>query len=176
MQTNNSNQGQETQSQNPNSELETNFLEFGKPQNGKHTLAIIKEPDQKRGRVAAHIFINYEGDPKKAVYVAKDNEGNELFPPSDKLWQLKQSIKQNAPSLLEQVRLLKNKIKESPVRKETAMMLKEEAKEMGKEVLHEAHGFASTAKDDLHGTNRPGELKSVRNRNSQKIKSTEIER
>lgn len=177
MQTNNSN-GEQSQNatvqQNNAPEIETNFLEFGKMQDGKHSIAIIKESNKKRGMASAEIFFSYEGEPKKPLFIAKDREGNNLFPPTDKLWQLKQSIKENAPSLLEKAKQISRKIKDQA--REGGAILNEEAKEMGKETLKETHEFASVAKDMVHGNGRQNDLRGIRQTKVHKIKNTELER
>jgi hypothetical protein len=178
------NSGQNNQS-NPsmNTEFETNFLEFGKPKRGKHTLAIIKEPNQSRGKVAAEIFINYEGEPKRATYVAKDRKGNILFPPTEKLWQLKQAIKENTLLLHEKLqrgnstpKKEQRKGKEQTNGKEESV-IKTEAKEFSAGIINEAHGFASSAKNIIHGTEgRQSEIKVIRQRKSQRNRDINLSR
>lgn len=81
------------------------FLEYGDWKKDQHFIsAIIKHPGEKRGKVAARIFLQFDAETKKASYITKDAQGNELFPATPNLYQLKKDIKDNARELAEKLR------------------------------------------------------------------------
>lgn len=168
------NRGEQTaqHQQGKESSPRTLFLEYPTWREGQHNIsAIIKDQGDKRGIVAARIFTEFSGEPKRPTYSVKDAEGNVLFPPSQKLWEVKKEIMQNSRPLLEKAKLLKNspaigktgKKKEEPV-------VEKEAKEIGNKVVDEAKAFGDQGKDIILGTGREHELKNIRNKSQQKSK------
>lgn len=132
--------------------LTTNFLEFGEPKNGEHTIALIKEPSEERSTVGARIYTEFPGDGKPPIYTAKDKEGNVLFPPTPKLWELKKDIKEQARPLLEKSRLAKSvPAIGTPQKKKEEPTVQKEVKAIGSKVLDEGKGFADSAKEILTG-------------------------
>jgi hypothetical protein len=142
--------------------LRTNFLEYDKPNKGEHTLALVYPPGEKRGTVAARIYISYEGDTKQAVFTAKDLEGNPLYPPTPKLYELKKTIKQNSIPLLEKARLAKTTPAVGTPQRKEEPLAKKEFKKMGEKILDEGKGFADSALSIATGTDRHSQIKSIR--------------
>ena len=90
------------------------FLEYDRWKKGEHTYsAIIKMPGEKRGKVSARIFIEFDGEPKRATYIAKDASGKELFPRMRDLFLLKQEIKKHSRELYEKALLEKNALEKT---------------------------------------------------------------
>ncbi len=152
--------------------LKTNFLEFGTPsKDGEHTLALIYPPGEKRGEVAARIYTEFSGDSKAPTYTAKDKDGNILFPPTQKLWELKKDIKEQARPLLEKARLAKNAPAiEKPEQKKEEPIVEKEAIAIGNKIADEGKEFAGSAKDIITGTGRSSELKTIRKKKVHKSK------
>jgi hypothetical protein len=138
--------------------LITNFLEYGYYGNGKHMVsAIIKTPGEKRGTVAARIFVDFSDEtPRRATYTAKDAEGNKVFEPTGKLWELKKQIKDNAAPLFEKALLAKR----APV--------KENSKKKEDPTIEEHENNA--------GTGRAEEIKNTRQNKVEKDKGAGLER
>lgn len=160
--------------QNQNSQettLTTNFLEFGEPKNGEHTIALIKEPGDERSTVGARIYTEFPGNGKPPIYTAKDKDGNILFPPTEKLWELKKNIKEQARPLLEKARLAKIvPAIGKPEQKKEEPVVQHEVRAIGNKVLDEGKEFAGSAKDIITGTGRSSELKTIRKKKVQKSK------
>ncbi len=148
--------------------LKTNFLEFGRPnKDGEHTYALVYPPGETRGEVAAKIYISYEGEPKRAVFTAKDLEGNPILPPTQKLWEIKKSIRENALPLLEQARRQKTaQVITKPEQKKETPIIEKEAKAIGNKIADEGIEFAGSAKEIITGT-RSHEIKSIRHKKTQ---------
>jgi hypothetical protein len=171
---NDSETGMSENDENQNSQgatLTTNFLEFGEPKNGEHTIALIKEPGEERSTVGARIYTEFPGNGKPPIYTAKDKDGTALFPPTEKLWELKKNIKEQARPLLEKARLAKNAPAiGKPEQKKEEPIVEKEAKAIGNKMVDEAKEFGGAAQDILLHTGRSKELKSVRHKKVQKSK------
>lgn len=174
METNNSTEGEKSQGevtpsnqQSPNQNAKESatrlmFLEYDRFNPGQHSVsAIIKEPGQKRGKVAARIYTEFLGDSKKPNFTAKDVHGNVIFS-SGKLWEVKKNIRENASTLLERTR-------------QTKQLVEKEAKAIGNKVVDEGKQFADQATDIITGSGREQELKNVRQRKVERNKGVELE-
>jgi hypothetical protein len=155
--------------------LTTNFLEFGVPKNGEHTLAIIKDQNERRGKVAAKISIDFEGEAKRPIYTARDLEGKVIFPPNPKLWEIKKSIKENSAPLLENARIFRLNQQKVRTQKKEEPTIQKEVKAIGNKLLDEGKEFGKAATDIVFGTGRERELNNIRQRKVQKNKSVELE-
>ncbi len=140
----------------------TMFLEYDRHLPGQHSIsAIIKDPGEKRGKVAARIYTEFSGEPKTASYTAKDAQGNVIVT-SSKLWEVKKNIRENAAPLLEKAKQVKR-------------IVQKEAKAIGNKVVDEGKEFAGAAKEIITGTGRENELKNIRNRKVEQNKGRELE-
>ncbi|HTA27948.1 MAG TPA: hypothetical protein VK809_09170 [Bacteroidia bacterium] len=149
----------------------TMFLEYTTWREGQHNIsAIIKDSGEKRGIVAARIYTEFPGDGKPPTYSAKDKDGNILFPPTQKLWELKKDIKEQARPLLEKARLAKNSPAiGKPEQKKEEPIVQKEAKAIGNKIADEGMQFAGQTKDIITGT-RSHEINRIRNKKVQKNK------
>lgn len=153
----------------------TMFLEYDRWREGQHNIsAIIKEPGS-RGKVVARIFTEFSGENGRPTYTAKDLQGNILFPPNPKLWEIKKSIRENARPLLEKARLFKpTPVREYPQKKKEPILQKE-VKAIGNELVNEVKEFGVAARDIVFGTGRKQDLKKIRQRKIEKVQGRELE-
>ncbi|HTA26656.1 MAG TPA: hypothetical protein VK809_02625 [Bacteroidia bacterium] len=173
VQTNSTNGGNQftTKEQTKEAGPKTMFLEYTTWREGQHNIsAIIKDSGEKRGIVAARIYTEFPGNGKPPTYTAKDKDGNIIFPPTEKLWELKKNIKEQARLLLEKARLAKNTpATETPEKKKEEPIVEKEAKAIGNKIADEGKEFAGAAKDIVTGT-RSHEIKSIRKKKIQRGK------
>lgn len=155
--------------------LKTMFLEYTNWKQGQHAIsAIVKAPGESRGRVAARIFIEFSGEPKKAIYTARDNEGKNLYPSTERLWELKKTIKENAQTLYDKAHpelkaLAKARQMSKPpqVRKQT--------KEVERQIRTGARKIEDVVKGVVQETGREQEIKNIRERKVEKEKGIGLE-
>jgi len=139
------------------------YLEYDRWNKGQHNIsAIIKDTGDKRGMVAARIYTEFSGNPKKPVYTAKDAEGQEIGKPTGNLWELKKNIRENSKTLLEKAKQVKR-------------LLEKEGKTVGKKVVEEGKEFGEAATNIVLGNGREHEISTIRNKKLENNKGRDIE-
>lgn len=118
------------------------FLEYGDWKKDQHFIsAIIKNPGEKRGKVAARIFLQFDGETKRASYITKDAQGNELFPATPNLYQLKKDIKDNAKELAEKLRSTERETPEKIIPERNPEQPKKERKSLKQKAQDFTHSL-----------------------------------
>jgi hypothetical protein len=162
--------------QEPQGKPKVMFIEYTEWKKGQHAIsAIIKGPGERHGRVAARIFIDFAGEPKKAIYTARDNEGNNLYPPTEKLWELKKTIKENAKTLYNKVHPEINALAKAK-QATKSITAPQKAQGIEKPIVEGGKKVEGAIKKAAPETARKQELKNVRERKEEQNKGREQER
>jgi hypothetical protein len=161
--------------QEPQGKPKVMFLEYTDWKQGQHAIsAIVKGPREKRGRVAARIFIEFAGEPKKAIYTARDNEGNNLYPPTEKLWELKKTIKENAQTLYNKVHPEIKALAQARQMSKQPVVQKDQ-KGIEKQIIEGGKKVEGAVQNVTKKTAREQEMKNVRQNKVDKSKGVELE-
>ena len=150
------------------------ILEYLDWKKGQHNHSvIIKNPGDKRGKVSARIFTEFGTESKRPSYTARDAEGKNLFPPTEKLWELKKTIKQNAKELYEKSVLYQKKFQN----KEKTPSVSDMTHTVVEKGLNESKEGLDTVVGLVAGENtRANEIKNVRQKKNVRSKDMGLER
>jgi len=138
------------------------FIEYSTARKGQHFMAVMVDK-----KVIARVYREYDPEKKRMIYTARENEGKEVLPPTENLYQLKKHFIENAKQRNQAMQIEER----DDERKEKSQQAKQPAKE--KEVKQQSKENAKE-KTVTKQTAREEELRELREESQ--ARENEIER
>ena len=150
---------------------------------GQHSYTVLYRNDNGTKQVIGRIYREYDPIAKKITYHAKDWQGNEIFTPTQNLYEVKKQFKENAQQLVPSVPTLEKRgfarvfsqleqhIKEKEEKKSIGKTIKDKAQELTHSLVTPCMTSEDPVKDSaIEQLQREEEVKKLREKNNGKEK------